>query len=56
MCSALGLQHRPAGASTEEGHKNYQRAGAPLLRTEEERVGVVQPREEKFLGILYSSL
>ena len=31
----------------EEGHKDGQRAGAPPLREQAERVGAFQPREEK---------
>ena len=35
------------GASPEEGHEDDQRAGAPLLWGQAERVGVAQPGEEK---------
>jgi len=38
------------------GHKNDQRTGAPLLGGKAERVGVVQPGEEKAEGRPYSSL
>ena len=38
------------------GHKNDARAGAPLLGGKAERVGTVQPGEEKAPGRLYSSL
>jgi len=38
------------------GHKNDQRAGTPLLGGKAERVGVVQPGEEKALGRPYSGL
>jgi len=40
----------------EEGHKNGQRAGAPLLRGKAERVGAVQPGEEKAPARPYCSL
>ena len=43
-------------AGPEEGHKNDQRAGAHLLRGKAERVGVVQPGEEKAAGRPYCSL
>jgi len=39
-----------------EGHKNDQRAGTPLLGGKSERVGIVQPGEEKAVGTPYSSL
>lgn len=35
----------PVGAGVEKSYKNYQRAGAPLLRGKYERVGVVQTVE-----------
>jgi len=38
------------GADPEEGDKDDQRAGTPLLRGKAERVGVVQPGEEKAAG------
>ena len=44
--SAQG-RHGPVGADPEEGHKNRQRAGTPLLWGKTERVGVIQPGEEK---------
>ena len=37
-------------------HKNAQRAGAPLLRGQSDRVGVVQPGEEKAPGRPYRGL
>ena len=40
----------------EDGHKNDQRAGTLLLGGTAERVGAVQPGEEKALGTPYSSL
>jgi len=45
-------QERPGhvGVRPEEAHKNDPRAGTPLLRGKAERVGVVQPGEEKALG------
>lgn len=33
----------------EEGHKNYQRAGAPLLLRQAEGLGVIQPEDENAL-------
>ena len=36
--------------SPEESHKDYQRAGTPLLGGKAERVGVLQPRKEKAPG------
>jgi len=41
------------GAGPEEGHKNDQRAGTPLLAGKAERVGAVQPGEEKAAGRPY---
>jgi len=38
------------------GHKNNQKAGTPLLWGKAERVGIVQPGEEKALETPYSSL
>ncbi|GAB0190290.1 hypothetical protein GRJ2_001494300 [Grus japonensis] len=53
-----GPQHKtPAvGKSPEEGHEAAQRAGAPLLGRQAERLGVVQPGEEKAQGRPYCSL
>ena len=48
--------HGPVGAGPEECHKNDQRAGMPFLGGKAERVGAVQPGEEKALGTPYSSL
>ncbi|KAK4815346.1 LOW QUALITY PROTEIN: hypothetical protein QYF61_000178 [Mycteria americana] len=45
LASPAQERHGPVGAGPEEGHKNDQRAGTPLLKAE--RVGVVQPGEEK---------
>jgi len=42
--------HGPVGAGPEEGHKDGPRAEAPLLRGKAERVGAVQPGEEKAAG------
>jgi len=47
---------RPVGVGPEEGHRNDERAGTPLLWGKAETVGAVQPGEEKALGWLYSSL
>jgi len=49
-------RHGPVGAGPEEGHKNDPRAGAPLLGGKAERVGAVQPGEEKAPERPYSSL
>jgi len=48
--------HGAVGAGPEEGHKDDQRAGAPLLGGKSERVGAAQPGEEKAVGRPYSSL
>jgi len=48
--------HGPVGAGPEEGHKNDQRYGAPLLWGKAERGGVVQLGEEKAPRRPYSSL
>jgi len=48
--------HGPVGVEPEEGHKNDQRAGVPLLWGKAERVWAVQPGEEKAVGTPYSSL
>ena len=39
-----------------EGHKGDQRAGTPLLGEKAERVGAVQPGEEKTPGRPHSSI
>jgi len=49
-------RHGPVGVSPEEGHKDDQRDGAPLLWGKAERVGAVQLGEEKAPGTPYSSL
>ncbi|PKU49662.1 protein themis isoform x2 [Limosa lapponica baueri] len=60
LCSALESpvkeRHEPVGASPEEGHEDDQRAGTPPIMAQIERVGVVQPGEEKTQGRSYSSL
>ena len=48
--------HGAVGAGPEVGHKDDQRAGAPPLRGQAERVGVLQPGEEKAPRRPYSSL
>jgi len=48
--------HGAVGAGPEEGRKNDPRAGAPLLSGKAERVGAVQPGEEKAAGRPYCSL
>jgi len=40
----------PVGVGPEEGHKNDLRAGTPPLQGKAERVGTVQPGEEKAPG------
>ena len=47
----LGLpaQERTVGVGPDEGHKDDQRAGVPLLQRKVEGAGLVQP-EEKALG------
>ena len=54
--SSAQERHGPVGAGPEEGHKNDQRDGTPLLWGKAERVGVVQPGEEKAPGRPYCSL
>jgi len=49
-------RHGPVGAGSQEGHKNDQRAGTPLLWGKAESVGAVQPGEEKAVGRPYRSL
>jgi len=60
LCPALEPsgqeRHGPVEAGPEEGHKNDQRDGTPLLWGKAERVGVVQSGEENSLGRPYSSL
>lgn len=45
-------RQEPVGAIVEEGHRNYQRAGAPFLWGKPNRVSIVKPGEEKVLGII----
>jgi len=56
LCPALEPsvqeRHGPSGVGPNEGQKNNQRAGAPLLWGKTERVGAVQPGEEKAPGRL----
>ena len=49
-------RHGPVGAGPEEGHKNDQRAGTPLLWGKAERDGVVRSGEEKAPGTTYCGL
>ena len=49
-------RHGPAGVGPEDGHKNDQRDGTPILRGKAERVGAVQPGEEKALERPCSSI
>jgi len=46
----------PVGACPKEGHEDDQRAGASLLQRHAERLGVVQPGEQKAPGKPYCSL
>ncbi|KAK4822051.1 hypothetical protein QYF61_008860 [Mycteria americana] len=46
-------RYGPVGVGPEEGHKNDQRDGTPLLRRKAERVGFVQPGEKKAPGRPY---
>ena len=48
--------HGAVGADPEEGQKDDQRAGAPLLRGQAEGAGAFQPKEKRALRRLYSSL
>ena len=49
-------RYRPVGTGLDKDHKSDQRPGTPLLGGKAERVGVVQPGEEKALGRPYCSL
>jgi len=49
-------RHGAVGAGPEEGYKNDQRTGTPLLLRKAERIGVVQLGEKKALGRPYCSL
>lgn len=49
-------RHGPVRASPEEGHENSQWGGTSLHWGQAERVGIVQPGEEKALGKPYCSL
>jgi len=44
------------GMGPEEGHKDDQKAGAPLLQRKVEGVGLVQPEEKKAQGRPYCNL
>ena len=48
--------HGPVGAGPEEDDNSDPRAGTPLLQENAERVGAVQPGEEKAVGRLYCGL
>jgi len=49
-------RHGPVGVGPEEGHKNNQRAGTPLVWGKAATVGIVQPEKDKALGTPYYSL
>lgn len=42
-------RHNPDGAGPEEGHKNGERTGAPILWEQAQRVGIFQTAELFFL-------
>jgi len=42
------------GAGPEEGHRDDQRAGAPLLWIKAEGTEIVQSEEEKYVGDLFA--
>jgi len=44
------IRKTAVGEGAEEGHKDYQRAGAPPLRGQAEGAGLVQPGEKKDVG------
>ena len=48
-------EHQDVEAGPEEGHKDDQRARAPPLQGQAERVGALQPREVKGPGGPYNS-
>jgi len=48
--------HGTSGVGPEEGHKNHLRSGTPLLGGKAERIGAVQPGEEKALEWPYCGL
>ena len=54
LCPALESsaqeRHRSVGTGQEKGHKNDQGAGTAMLRGKAERVGALQPGEEKATG------
>ncbi|KAK4832265.1 hypothetical protein QYF61_021664 [Mycteria americana] len=54
--SSVQERHGPVGVGLEEGHKNDQRDGTPLLCGKAERVGVSQSGEEKAPGTPYCGL
>jgi len=49
-------RHESVGEGPEEGHKNGQIAGTPLLEGKTETLGIVWPGEEKAAGTPYCSL
>jgi len=56
LCPVLGApaQEVQQALGPEEGRYDDQRAGAPSLSGQAERVGALQPREEKTQGRTYS--
>jgi len=54
--SSAQERHGPVGAGPDKGYKNHPRDGTPLLQGKAERVGAVQPGEEKAAGRPYCIL
>ena len=48
--SSAQERHRPVGVCPKEGYKNVPRDGTSPLRVQAERLGAVQPGEEKVSG------
>ena len=52
--SSVQKIHEPVEACPEKGNKNDPWNGTPFLQGQAEKAGVVQPREEKALGLSVS--
>lgn len=50
--SSLQERHGTVTAGPEESYEDDQRSGAPLLRRQAERLGVLQPREEEGFRVI----